>query len=80
MYEQLHPGRHVYYLHSMVCYYGQHYMAFNLMPDRTWHTFDDARITHIGLWPDVVRKCTEGRIQASIMFYSKLKPKVLVRK
>ena len=72
MYGGLQTGKHVYYLRSMVCYYGQHYMAFVLMPDSTWHVFDDARIRQIGLWPDVIRKCTSGRIQASVMFYQKL--------
>ena len=71
MHAQLHPGKHVCHLHNMVCYNAQHYMAFISMPDGTWHAFDDARITHIGLWPDVVRKCTDGRIQASVMFYHK---------
>ena len=69
MYLQLPPCRHVYYLRSMVCYYASHYMAFILMPDHMWHAFDDARIKQIGLWPDVIRKGTEGRIQASMMFY-----------
>ena len=71
MYENLHPGGNVYRLGSIVCYYGQHYMAFVLMADRIWHVFDDTRITAVGLWPDVIKKCTLGRIQASVMFYQK---------
>lgn len=54
-------GRYMYHLRSMVGYYGQHYMAFALMTDGAWHLCDDARITQIGQWPDVVKKCTLGQ-------------------
>lgn len=71
IYENSPLGRDVYQLRSMVCYYGQHYMAFVLMADSTWHMFNDTRITAIGLWHDVIKKCTLGRIQASVLFYQK---------
>ena len=59
-----------YRLSSMVCYYGQHYMAFvHNREAGTWLLFDDASISSVGSWPDVVRKCQAGRIQPSVLFF-----------
>ncbi|PRW56655.1 ankyrin repeat [Chlorella sorokiniana] len=55
-----------YALRSMVCYYGQHYQALVLVPEAGgWLMFDDARVTRVGSWADVRRKCEAGRIQPS---------------
>ncbi|DBA77474.1 TPA: hypothetical protein ACH3X1_009298 [Trebouxia sp. C0004] len=59
----------VYLIRSMVCYYGQHYMAYVLLSDSLWYMFDDARILQIGQWADVVKKCNLGRTQPSILFF-----------
>ncbi len=70
MYRGAQPGQHVYRLRSMVCYYGAHYQAFVLVPDLgRWLMFDDTRISNIGTWGDVKRKCEVGRIQPSLLFY-----------
>ena len=53
----------------MVCYYGQHYIAFVLMTDGLWYVFDDAHVLPVGDWNDVISKCELGRIQASVLFY-----------
>ena len=64
------PGQDVYRLRSMVCYYGAHYFAFVLVPDLgRWLIFDDTRVSNIGGWGDVRRKCELGRIQPSVLFY-----------
>ena len=74
LYAELQPSGHEtqYHISSMVCYYGQHYMAFVLMPNGTWHILDDAKVSLVGLWPDIVEKCVLGRIQPSVLFYEKL--------
>ena len=72
LYAELQPRKHGYHISTMVCYYGQHYMAFVLTPDSMWHMFDDAKVTLVGPWPDVVEKCVLGRIQPSVLFYEKL--------
>ena len=60
----------VYTLRSMVAYYGSHYLAFVMRPDlEVWVMFDDAAVTKIGTWAQVVRKCHVGRIQPSVLFY-----------
>ena len=71
---QLYPGfpsgSPPYALRSMVCYYGQHYQALVLVPEAGgWLMFDDARVTRVGTWDDVRRKCEAGRIQPSVLFY-----------
>ena len=54
----------------MVCYYGQHYQALVLVPEAGgWLTFDDTRVSLVGTWADVRRKCEAGRIQPSVLFY-----------
>jgi len=56
MYLGIEHGAFVYQIHSMVCYYGQHYMAYVLLSDSLWYMFDDARILQNGQWTDVVTK------------------------
>lgn len=64
------PGQYVYRLRSMVCYYGAHYFAFVLLPDTDrWVMFDDTRVSGLGTWGEVRRKCEAGRIQPSVLFY-----------
>ena len=64
-----------YTLRSMACYYGQHYFAFVLLPGAAasaaprWVLLDDARLTPVGGWDEVLRRCEEGRIQPSVLFY-----------
>ena len=62
---------HIYHLCSMVCYYGQHYLAFVLMPGDTWFMFDDASMLRVGSWADVINKSTLGRTQASVLFFER---------
>jgi hypothetical protein len=72
LFEGLPAGRHVYRLRSMVCYYGAHYQAFVLVPDLgRWLMFDDTRVSNVGGWADVRRKCELGRIQPSLLFYER---------
>ena len=66
-------GRFLYHIRSVVCYYGQHYIAFVLMSDSLWYMFDDAHILCIRLWADVVSRCELGRIQASVLFFEQLR-------
>lgn len=72
MYERLSPKQAVYRLCSMFCYYGCHYLAVVLMPDGMWSSFDDAMVTQIGRWPDVMKKCVSGGWQPAVLFYQKL--------
>jgi ubiquitin C-terminal hydrolase len=66
------PGQHVYRLRSLVCYYGAHYFAFVLLPDRCeWVAIDDARVSPVGSWQDVRAKCERGRVQPSMLFFEK---------
>ena len=65
------PQQFLYRLHSMVCYYGQHYQAFVHMPSGSWFMFDDANIAEIGDWSSVITKCGAGRVQASILFFER---------
>lgn len=69
VYDGLEAGKHVYRIRSMVCYYGQHYMAVALMADQNWYMFDDATVVLIGQWSDVVTKCVAGRTQPSVLFF-----------
>ena len=62
----------LYDIRSMVCYYGQHYIAFVLMRDSLWYMFDDAHVLPVGDWNDVIGKCESGRIQASVLFYEQI--------
>jgi len=61
--------KHIYHIRSMVCYYGQHYLAFVLMPDNIWFMFDDASMQRVGDWASVIAKCAAGRTQASVLFF-----------
>ena len=64
------PRNARYRLCSMVCYYGQHYQALVLVPEAGgWLMFDDTRVSRVGAWADVRRKCEAGRIQPSVLFY-----------
>ncbi|KAF6258340.1 hypothetical protein COO60DRAFT_1284604 [Scenedesmus sp. NREL 46B-D3] len=59
-----------YQLSSAVAYYGQHYMAFvHNTKLNTWLLFDDASVSVVGGWQDVIKKCTAGKIQPSVLFY-----------
>ncbi|PRW57724.1 ubiquitin carboxyl-terminal hydrolase [Chlorella sorokiniana] len=70
VYQGVERGLHRYALRSMVCYYGQHYQALVLVPEAGgWLMFDDTRVTRVGTWADVRRKCEAGRIQPSVLFY-----------
>ncbi len=70
VYRGLHPGQYVYRLRSLVGYYGAHYFAFVLLPElQAWVMFDDTRVSRVGSWADVRRKCEAGRIQPSLLFY-----------
>ena len=69
VYEQVPSRQHIYHIRSMVCYYGQHYLAFVLMPDNIWCMFDDASMQQVGTWANVVNKCAVGRTQASVLFF-----------
>ena len=70
VYQGVDRGVHRYALRSMVCYYGQHYQALVLVPEAGgWLMFDDTRVTRVGSWADVRRKCEAGRIQPSVLFY-----------
>ncbi|PRW57916.1 ubiquitin carboxyl-terminal hydrolase [Chlorella sorokiniana] len=70
VYQGVERGLHRYALRSMVCYYGQHYQALVLVPEAGgWLMFDDTRVTRVGSWADVRRKCEAGRIQPSVLFY-----------
>ena len=75
LYRGLEPGAHRYRLCSMVAYYGAHYQAFVFVPDlQRWLLFDDAAVSSVGGWGDVVRKCEAGRIQPSVLFYEAAPP------
>ncbi len=70
VYQGLQPGCHLYRLSSLVCYYGEHYFAFVLLQQLgAWVMFDDSRISRVGSWAEVRRKCEVGRIQPSVLFY-----------
>ena len=70
VYQGVQPALHRYRLRSMVCYYGQHYQAMVLVPDAGgWLMFDDSRVSGVGGWADVRRKCEAGHIQPSVLFY-----------
>eukprot|EP00775_Hariotina_reticulata_P010946 gene10946-11100_t len=46
-----------YQISSTVAYYGQHYMAFvHNSKLNTWLLFDDATVSAVGSWQDVIRK------------------------
>ena len=67
--QQLVAGR--YSLRSMFCYYEQHYVAFIYKLGK-FVMFDDARITAVGYWHDVVAKCRAGCFQLAVLFYCRV--------
>ena len=72
LYPAVDPGvkNRTFRLQSMVAYYGQHYMALVYNHEvGAWLLFDDASISQVGQWADVVKKCQAGRIQPSVLFY-----------
>ena len=78
IYQGVDRGVHRYTLRSMVCYYGAHYQALVWVPGAAnkakgesgaWLMFDDTRVSRVGSWADVQRKCEAGRIQPSVLFY-----------
>lgn len=59
-----------YRLASLVCYYGQHYQAIVYRPELSAYLlFDDASVSKVGSWQQVIAKCQAGRIQPSVLFY-----------
>lgn len=69
VYDGVLTGPHIYRLRSMVCYYGQHYMAYVFMHGARWYLFDDSNIIPVGSWQNVVSRCAQGRAQASLLFF-----------
>lgn len=70
VYSGVPPGVHRYALRSMITYYGRHYQAFVYVPEAaSWLMFDDARVSCVGSWADVRRKCVAGCMQPSVLFY-----------
>lgn len=66
----LQVGDTTFKLTSAVAYYGQHYMAFVFNTKlNTWLMFDDASVSAVGTWQDVINKCQAGRIQPGVLFY-----------
>ena len=68
-------SQHRYRLRSMVCYYGSHYSALVLLPalgGERWVLFDDARVSTVGSWADVLQKCEVGRIQPALLFFHRV--------
>jgi len=59
-----------YTLRGMICYYGLHYNAYFRNPKtEEWLVFDDSRVTKVGTWQDVTKKCCTGRWQPFILWY-----------
>ncbi len=71
----LEEGQFAYALTSMVCFYGAHYFAFvwSAAAD-AWLLFDDAHISRVGGWDAVTGKCFLGRIQPSVLFFTRVGP------
>ena len=63
-------GQYIYWLRSMVCYYGAHYHAFVHTAGR-WIMFDDANTSVVGDWDAVLHKCQLGKIQPSVLFFER---------
>jgi len=54
----------------LFCNHGRDYRGWVLGPEAGgWLRFDDTRVTRVGSWADVRRKCEAGRIQPSVLFY-----------
>lgn len=60
-------------LRGMICFYGQHYVAFVFNSDiLEWTLFDDTLVKNVGpSWGDLIDRCTAGHYQPSILFYQK---------
>ncbi|KAK9830628.1 hypothetical protein WJX81_006901 [Elliptochloris bilobata] len=64
-----------YSLHSMVCFYGAHYQAFVWSQKaQLWLLFDDSHVSKVGDFEAVSRKCFLGRIQPSVLFFTRMGP------
>ncbi len=71
----LEEGQVAYALHSMVCFYGAHYFVFVWSAAAAaWLLFDDAHVSRVGGWDAVTRKCFLGRIQPSVLFFTRAGP------
>jgi len=70
------PEEHLMLLRGMICYYGQHYIAFVFNPDvMEWTLFDDAVVKSIGPnWADLTMRCLNGHYQPSLLFYQRCSP------
>jgi hypothetical protein len=54
----------------MVCYYGRHYSAFVYLPEMArWVMFDDSSASSAGTWADVRKRCEDGHVQPSVLFF-----------
>jgi hypothetical protein len=58
-----------YRLCSMVCYRGEHYRAFVLLPGSVWAELNDAEESRVGSWADVRSTCEQRRLQPTVLFY-----------
>lgn len=54
---------------NLVCFYGQHYMAFASI-DGDWVSIDDTYCSPVGKWAGVGSKCQRGKLQPSVVFYT----------
>ena len=63
-----------YQLKSMVAYSSSHYYAFVLSEEvNLWLLLDDAVISPVGKWSDVVRTVLAKKLQPSLLFYESFK-------
>lgn len=62
----------MYRLRSMMCLYGQHFIAIAFNPSvKQWVQYDDGKVTPLGGWHDVVDKLKRGRHQPEVCFYER---------
>ncbi|KAK9808861.1 hypothetical protein WJX72_005355 [[Myrmecia] bisecta] len=69
--QQLEP--HTYRLSSLACFYGAHYVAFvrgGGGGGAPWLMCDDASISVVGGWAQVLQRCGLGHIQPAVLFYT----------
>lgn len=62
----------MYRLCAAVAYYGKHYTALVYKPKVGWVSVDDTLVTKVGQkgrWYEVMRKCKQGRLQLTTLFY-----------
>ena len=71
LYRGVPPDTPPYLLRSMVCFYGQHYVALVRLPELggRWAMFDDGSVSAVGGWAEVRQRCEAGRLQPSVLFY-----------